>query len=78
MIKALMIITMVSGGEYRANLPSMNQCLEESDTVESQNNVESVSCIPRWEECKTPYFWKQDKNSFIRGPRTWSRENQYK
>jgi len=49
MIKALMIITMVSGTEYTAKLPSMDQCLKEATPVESQVDVKSASCIPRTE-----------------------------
>ena len=52
MLKALMIITMVSGGEYTAKLPSMDQCLKEVTPVESQVDVKSASCIPRTEESK--------------------------
>jgi hypothetical protein len=54
MLKALMIITMVSGGEYTAKLPSMDQCLKEVTPVESQVDVKSASCIPRTEESKIP------------------------
>ena len=54
MLKALMIITMVYGGEYTAKLPSMDQCLKEVTPVESQVDVKSASCIPRTEESKIP------------------------
>ena len=54
MLKALMIITMVSGGEYTAKLPSMDQCLKEVTPVESQVDVKSASCIPRTEGSKIP------------------------
>jgi hypothetical protein len=55
MLKALMIITMVSGTEYTAKLPSMDQCLKEVTPVESQADVKSASCIPRTEkEDKVP------------------------
>jgi len=50
MIKALMIITMVSGTEYTANLPTMEQCMKETVPVVSQNDVKSASCIPRTED----------------------------
>ena len=49
MIKALMIITMVSGAEYTAKLPTMEQCMKETVRVEKQNDVKSASCIPRTE-----------------------------
>ena len=43
---------MVSGTEYTAKLPSMDQCLQETAPVESQVDVKSASCIPRTEESK--------------------------
>ena len=50
MIKALMVITMVSGGEYTAKLPNMEQCMKEIAPVESQRDVKSAACIPRTED----------------------------
>ncbi len=47
MIKALMVITMVSGSEYTAKLPSMDECLKQVNPVVQQNDVESAACIPR-------------------------------
>jgi|LULS01.1.fsa_nt_gb hypothetical protein len=47
MIKALMVITMVSGAQYTAKLPDMNTCMKEVAPVVSQNDVESAACIPR-------------------------------
>ena len=42
-----MIITMVSGSEYTAKLPSMEQCMKEIAPVTSQKDVDSAACIPR-------------------------------
>ena len=50
MIKALMVITMVSGATYEVNLPSMEQCMAERTPVEVQGDVASTACIPRTEE----------------------------
>ena len=50
MIKALMVITMVSGATYEVKLPSMEQCLAERTPVEWQSDVASTACIPRTEE----------------------------
>ena len=50
MIKALMVITMVTGATYEVKLPSMKQCLAERAPVESQNDVASTACIPRTED----------------------------
>ena len=50
MIKALMVITMVTGATYEVKLPSMEQCLAERAPVESQNDVASTACIPRTED----------------------------
>ena len=49
MIKALMVITMVTGATYEVKLPSMEQCMAERAPVESQNDVASTACIPRTE-----------------------------
>jgi hypothetical protein len=54
MIKALMIITMVSGTEYTAKLPSMDECLKEVTPVESQVDVKSAACIPRTDNIRLP------------------------
>jgi hypothetical protein len=50
MLKALMIITMISGAEHVVKLPTMEQCMAESVPVKSQNDVASVACIPRTNE----------------------------
>ena len=50
MIKALMVITMVTGATYEVKLPTMEQCLAERAPVESQNDVASTACIPRTED----------------------------
>ena len=50
MIKALMVITMVTGATYEVKLHSMEQCLAERAPVESQNDVASTACIPRTED----------------------------
>ena len=50
MIKALMVITMVTGTTYEVKLPSMEQCMAERTPVEVQGDVASTACIPRTEE----------------------------
>ena len=50
MIKALMVITMVSGATYEAKLPTMEQCMEEKGNVISQSDVKSAACIPHKED----------------------------
>ena len=50
MLKALMIITMVSGATYEVKLPSMEQCMAQKTPVESQNDVTSAACIPRTDD----------------------------
>ena len=50
MLKALMIITMVSGAEYTVKLPTMEQCMRETVPVKSQNDVVGVACVPRTDE----------------------------
>ena len=53
MIKALMVITMVSGATYEAKLPTMEQCMSEKAPVISQSDVKSAACIP-YREDKMP------------------------
>ena len=50
MVKALMVITMVSGATYEVKLPTMEQCMAERTPVEVQGDVASTACIPRTEE----------------------------
>ena len=50
MIKALMVITMVSGATYEVKLPTMEQCMSQRSPVESQNDVSSAACIPQTDE----------------------------
>ena len=50
MLKAMMIITMVSGATYEVKLPTMEQCMSQRSPVESQNDVASTACIPRTED----------------------------
>lgn len=50
MIKALMVITMVSGTTYEVKLPSMQMCQAERTPVEVQADVASTACIPFTEE----------------------------
>ena len=50
MLKAMMIITMVSGATYEVKLPTMEQCMAQRSPVESQSDVTSAACIPRTDE----------------------------
>ena len=43
MLKAMMIITMVSGATYEVKLPTMEQCMAQRSPVEGQNDVASTS-----------------------------------
>ena len=47
MLKAMMIITMVSGATYEVKLPTMEQCMAQRSPVEGQSDVASTACIPR-------------------------------
>lgn len=64
MIKALMIITMVSGTEYTAQLPSMDVCMKEKAAVISQNDVKSAACIPSAEQTNSMDKFKEMMNVF--------------
>ena len=50
MIKALMVITMVSGDVYHAKLPDMKVCFEQRPLVVQQLDVKSAACLPRTEK----------------------------
>ena len=50
MLKAMMIITMVSGATYEVKLPTMEQCMAQRSPVEGQSDVASTACIPRTDE----------------------------
>jgi len=63
-IKALMIITMVSGAEYTAQLPSMDVCMKEKAVVLSQNDVSSAACIPSAEQTTSMDKFKEMMNMF--------------
>ena len=58
MIKALMIIGMVSGEVYEVKLPDMTTCFAEKVTILDQVNVDSVSCIPRTDDVD-PEQWRK-------------------
>ena len=64
-IKAWMVITMVSGGEYTAKLPSMEQCMKEIVPVESQIDVKSAACIPRTEDRLPTEVFSQIMDTFL-------------
>lgn len=64
MIKALMIITMVSGAEYHAQLPSMDVCMNEKAAVLSQNDVKSAACIPSAEQTTSMDKFKEMMKMF--------------
>ena len=47
MIKALMVVTLMSGAEYSVNMPSMESCLKNAKLVTDQSEMIDVICIPR-------------------------------
>jgi hypothetical protein len=47
MIKALMVVTFMSGAEYAVDMPSMNSCLENAKVVMEQSEMVEAICIPR-------------------------------
>jgi len=65
MIKALMIITMVSGATYEVDLPSMEQCMAERTPVEVQGDVASTACIPRTEDMLPSEIISQFMDTFM-------------
>ena len=65
MLKALMIITMVSGATYEVKLPSMEQCVAQKTPVESQNDVASAACIPRTDDRMPAEIFSQFMDMFF-------------
>ena len=65
MLKALMIITMVSGATYEVKLPSMEQCMAQKTPVESQNDVTSAACIPRTDDRMPAEIFSQFMDTFM-------------
>ena len=47
MIKALLVVTLMSGAEYAVNMPDMNTCMENANLVEGQGRGAEAICIPR-------------------------------
>ena len=47
MIKALMVVVLMSGAEYSVDMPSMKSCLENAKVVMEQSEMVEVVCIPR-------------------------------
>ena len=64
MLKAMMIITMVSGATYEVKLPSMEQCMAQRTPVESQNDVASAACIPRTDDRMPAEIFSQFMDTF--------------
>ena len=65
MLKAMMIITMVSGVTYEVKLPSMEQCMAQRTPVESQNDVTSAACIPRTDDRMPAEIFSQFMDTFM-------------
>ena len=65
MLKAMMIITMVSGATYEVKLPSMEQCMAQRTPVESQNDVTSAACIPRTDDRMPAEIFSQFMDTFM-------------
>jgi len=47
MIKALLVVTLMSGAEYAVNMPDMNTCMENANLVVGQGRGAEAICIPR-------------------------------
>ena len=65
MLKALMVITMVSGATYEVKLPSMEQCMAERTPVEVQGDVASTACVPRTEDMLPSELLSQFMDMFM-------------
>jgi len=47
LIKALLVVTLMSGAEYAVNMPDMNTCIKNANLVEGQNRDAETICIPQ-------------------------------
>lgn len=47
MIKALLVVTLMSGAEYAVNMPDMDTCMENANLVEGQGRGAEAICIPQ-------------------------------
>ena len=47
MIKALLVVTLMSGAEYAVNMPDMDTCMKNANLVEGQGRGAGVICIPQ-------------------------------
>ena len=65
MLKAMMIITMVSGATYEVKLPSMEQCMAQKAPVESQNDVASAACLPQTDDRMPAEIFSQFMDVFM-------------
>tara|TARA_Y100001951_G_scaffold3685_1_gene2502 strand:+ start:281 stop:577 length:297 start_codon:yes stop_codon:yes gene_type:complete len=50
MIKALLIVTTLAGGNYTSELPDMKSCLEARAAITKQDNTVKSLCIPKSDE----------------------------
>ena len=46
MLKALLIVTALSGAEYTAQFPSMQECLEAKKVMQQQDEYIKTLCVP--------------------------------
>ena len=50
MIKALLVVMIMTGSEYNVNMPDMETCMEQARIVSSQGIEVQTLCIPRADE----------------------------
>ena len=50
MIKVLLIVTTLAGGNYTSELPDMKSCLEARAAITKQDNTVKSLCIPKSDE----------------------------
>jgi hypothetical protein len=50
MIKVLLIVTTLAGGNYTSELPDMKSCLEARIAITKQDNTVKSLCIPKSDE----------------------------
>ena len=66
MMKALLIVTALSGADYQVEMPSMESCLKARTSITEQNVNINTLCIPKERDIKINDDYYGFKSSFDR------------
>ena len=62
-VKALMVVTLISGAEYAVDMPSMKSCLENAKIVTEQSEMVEAICIPQADKSSNILFCQHGLSS---------------